>query len=153
MFETLTPMREVDRFRDEVDRLITGGAAQARMFAHRHGMRPAIDLYGTGAELILKAVVPGAGPDDLDVSIAPHAVTLQGRYGATLDESEARHVTWYRREIASAEFVEVIALPVAVEPDRVSATFADGILTLVLPKVAEARSRRVPITSETLPTT
>lgn len=149
MFERLHTPRDGDRLLEEVDRLVTDGIGHARAFARRHGMRPAVDLYDTGPALVLKALIPGAQPDDINVAIETNAVTLQGHYGYALAEDEAERVVWYRREIGPGHFADAIPLPVEVEAERATALFADGILTLTMPKVAQARSHRVPVRGQT----
>ena len=52
---------------------------------------------------------------------------------------------WHRRDIVSGRFAETVTLPVEVETEQVRATFADGVLTLVLPKVPGARTKRIPV--------
>jgi HSP20 family protein len=145
MLERLHPARDVDRLLDEVDRLVTDGIGRARAFSRRHGSRPAIDLYDTGTELVVKALIPGAQPEDIGVAIEQNAVTLQGHFGYALSEEEDQSVVWYRREIVPGHFTEAIALPIEVEAEQATATFADGILTLTMPKVAQARSKRIPV--------
>mgnify|MGYP002336025889 CR=1 FL=1 len=149
MADGIRPARDFERLLDEVDRIVADGIGHARAFSRRHGIRPAMDLYDTGAELVVKVLIPGAAPEDINVSIEKDAVTLQGHYGYALDEDEAERVVWYRREIGPGHFAEAIPLPVEVEADRAAAVFADGILTLTMPKVAQARTRRVPVRSQT----
>ena len=60
MFNRMRPSRDIDRLLDDVDRLVTEGVAYARTLSRRSGSRPAIDLYDTGTELVVKALVPGA---------------------------------------------------------------------------------------------
>lgn len=145
MVNRIHPPKDIDRLLDEVDRIVADGIGQARAFSRRHGIRPAMDLYDTGSELVVKVLIPGARPDDINVAIEKNAATLQGHYGYALDEDEAERVVWYRREIGPGHFAEALPLPVEVEADRATAVFADGILTLTMPKVAQARSRRVPV--------
>jgi HSP20 family protein len=149
MLNRIQPRRDIDRLLDEVDRIVEDGIGHARAFSRRYGIRPAMDLYDTGAELVVKALIPGAQPDDINVAIEKSSVTLQGHYGYALDEDEAERVVWYRREIGPGHFAEAIPLPVEVEAERATAVFADGILTLTLPKTAQARSRRVPVRGRT----
>jgi HSP20 family protein len=145
MFNRLRPPRDIDRLLDDVDRLITEGVAYARTFSRRYGSRPAIDLYDTGTELVVKALVPGARTDEIGVAIEKNALTLQGHYGYSLSEDEDQGLVWHRRDIVSGRFAETVTLPVEVETEQARATFADGVLTLVLPKVPGARTKRIPV--------
>lgn len=89
--------------------------------------------------------MPGANPEDIEVSIEQNALTIRGRYGYQLSEDEAKKVTWYRREIGMGEFAETFTLPAPVDADHAEASFADGILTLTLPKAEQARIKRIPV--------
>lgn len=145
MIERARHPHDVDRLLEDVERLVTEGVARARAFPRRQAARPAVDLYDSGTELVVKALLPGGKPEEIDVSIEQNTLLLQGRFGAEMDESAAKRVTWYRRDIGAGEFAEAIPLPIAVEADQVTASFVDGILTLTLPKVAQARSRKIPV--------
>jgi HSP20 family protein len=145
MFNRLRPSRDIDRLLNDVDHLLTEGVAYARTLSRRYGTRPAIDLYDTGTELVVKALAPGANPDEFRVAIEKNTLTLQGHCGYSLSEDEDQGLVWYRREIASGDFSETIPLPVEVETEQARATFADGVLTLVMPKVATARTKLIPV--------
>lgn len=134
---------DVNRILDEVDRIMTQSVSRARLFPWRHDFRPPVDVYDTGSEFVVKAAVPGGKPEYIDVRVEQNTVTLQGRYGYALDEDEAKRVTWYQREIIPGEFGESIALPMPIDVDQAIAAFGDGILTLTLPKIAEARGKQV----------
>lgn len=145
MLDRLHPVRDFDRLLDDVDEIVSGGLEHARAFTRRLSTHPAMDLYDTGTDLVVKALIPGARPEDITVSIDKSAVTLQGHVGYALTEEERQSVVWYRREIADGHFADALALPVEVEAEQATATFADGILTLTMPKVAQARSTRIPV--------
>lgn len=145
MLDRLHPVRNFDRLLDDVDDIVSGGLEHARAFSRRLTTHPAMDLYDTGADLVVKALIPGARPEDITVSIDKSAVTLQGHVGYALSEEESQSVIWYRREIVDGHFADALTLPVEVEAEQSKATFADGILTLTMPKVAQARSTRVPV--------
>jgi HSP20 family protein len=115
--------------------------ARARLVA----WRPATDVYETGDALVIRLAVPGARPEDLEVTVEQNVVTIRGQYGYRLSEEEAKQATWYRREIASGEFAESITLPVPVNIEDAKATVENGIITLTFPKAEETRVKRIPI--------
>ena len=153
MLDRLHPVRDFDRLLDDVDDIVSGGLEHARAFSRRLSTHPAMDLYDTGTDLVVKALIPGARPEDISVSIEKSAVTLKGRVGYPLTDEEDQSVVWYRREIAAGHFADALTLPVEVEAERATATFADGILTLTMPKVAQARSTRIPVQGKARPAT
>ena len=104
-------------------------------------MAPA-DLYETDEALILEMAVPGMTPEDLEVSLEGNKLTIRGQVKPVADERVRRY---YLQEMAHGSFVRTFTLPVEVDASGVKAEFRNGILRLTLPKVAEARARRIPI--------
>jgi HSP20 family protein len=151
MLNRLHPARDIDRLLDDVDQIVTSGIGRARAFTRRHSAHPAVDLYDTGTDLVVKALIPGARPEDITVSIDKGAVSLQGDIGYALGDEEEQNVTWHRREIPAGHFADTITLPVEVDVERARATFVDGILTLILPKVTQARGTRIAVRGEDRP--
>ena len=145
MLNRLHSLRDIDRLLDDVDQMATSGIERARAFTRRYVAHPAVDLYDTGTDVVLKALIPGARPDDIIVSIEKRAVSLRGQIGYALDDQEEQSVNWYRREIPAGHFADTITLPVEVDVEQARATFADGILTLTMPKVAGGRGTRIPV--------
>ncbi|MCX7623180.1 MAG: Hsp20/alpha crystallin family protein [Thermomicrobium sp.] len=147
MMERWSPIAEFERLWNEMDRLMSETFARTArpILTRAFTVRPAIDLFDTGEALVVKVAVPGAKPEDLEVSIEQNALTIRGRYGYVLDEETAKHATWYRREIGYGEFSETLSLPVPVDADAAQASVEHGILTLTLPKTTEARVKRIPV--------
>lgn len=148
MMVRLSPMIEVARLFNEVDRLldeVTGTMMNRNGLTSVTTIRPAVDLYDNGDALVLRALVPGAQPGSLDVQIEQNTVRIKGRFGAEVDEDEAKGWTWYRREIGSGEFSHSMTLPVPVDAERAEAAYNDGILTLTMPKAEHARARKIEV--------
>lgn len=147
MVQRWNPMNEFERVWDEMDRMLSEGINRSRLSPRSWMTRPAIDLFDTGEELVFKALLPGARPEDIDLTIEQNTLTIKGRYGHVLSDDQAKNATWYRREIAAGQFAESFTLPVAVDAERAEASFQDGILTLRLPKAEQARVRRISVQS------
>jgi HSP20 family protein len=135
------------RLFDEMDRLFAETLEGGRVAPQQHSFRPAIDMYDTGEGFVVRAVVPGATPETLDVSMEQSTLHISGRWGYTLSEDEMKRATWYRREIGSGQFAQSIQLPAPVDSEHVTANFEHGILTLWLPKAEQARTKRIEISS------
>ncbi len=104
---------------------------------------PAVDIYEKGDEIVLLADIPGVEPEDLDVDLNENELTIVGKVSAVDDEgvelqSEYRMGNYYR----NFRITEV------VDRARISATLSDGVLTVLLPKVAKAVRRKIPISRE-----
>ncbi len=141
------PWSDFNWLSPDIDRLFSERAGRSRAAFPVSAFRPAIDLYDAGDQLVIKAVIPGAKPEDLQLSLEQNVLTIQGSYGYRLPEEETRQITWYRQEIGQGQFVESISLPVPVDAEQIQATFEDGILTVRLPKAEQARTKSIPIPS------
>jgi HSP20 family protein len=147
MVMRLHPWTEFTRLFDEMDRVFGESIDGGRATPFNRGFRPAVDLYDTGEEFVLHALIPGTMPEDLDVSIEQNTLHISGKYGYDVPEDDARHWTWYRREIGSGTFTQSVNLPAPVDSDNIEAHFEWGVLTLKMPKAEQARARRIEISS------
>jgi HSP20 family protein len=145
MVERWNPLAEVDRFWGDMDRVLSQSLPRTRMLSRMSSFTPLIDLYDTGEHLVVRALIPGIQPEDIDVTLEQNVLTIAGRYGDTLEADASKQYTWYRREIGSGQFAETVSLPVPVEADGIEATFEHGVLTLTLPKAAQARTKRIAV--------
>jgi HSP20 family protein len=105
---------------------------------------PTINLYDVGDRYLLTAPLPGMAPEDLDLSITGETLTLKGerkRPEGVTDES------YRRQERPFARWSRVVTLPDRVDGSQVAASFAQGILTVTLPKAESARPRQITVTA------
>lgn len=145
MLERWNPVAEAERMLTEMNRLMSEVFERPLVRARAFAWRPATDVYETADALVIRLAVPGAKPEDLEVTVEQNVVTVRGKYGYRLSEDEAKQATWYRREIATGEFAESITLPVPVNLEGAKATVENGIVTLTFPKAEEARVKRIPV--------
>ena len=92
---------------------------------------PAVDVYETDDEVVVKAELPGANRDDISVTVEDDSIIIQGE---SKQEEEVDEEGYYRRELRFGSFRRSVPLPTTVNPDEVSAKFADGVLTVRAPK-------------------
>ncbi len=147
MVMRLHPWTEFTRLFNEMDRVFGDTIEGGRAAPVNRGYRPAVDLYDTGDEFVLHALIPGTRPEDLDVSMEQNTLHITGAYGYDVPEEQARQWTWYRREIGSGKFSQSVQLPAPVESEDIEAHFEWGVLTLRLPKAEQARARRIEISA------
>ena len=143
---TRYPLVEFAQFFNDVNRLFSTAQESGRLPS---AAQPLVDLYETGEELVLKALVPGLTPENLDITIEQNVLTISGRYPQFVSPEQTRQMTWYRKEIPSGRFTEQLSLPVQVDVAHVEATFENGILTLTMPKAEHARARKIEVQSST----
>ena len=101
-----------------------------------------LNVYGTANELKVEALLPGVSEEDVQVEFDRGTLTIAAkRQGPELAEKGR----WYLQEFHPGQFSRSLSLPFPVEVDRVAAHYANGVLTLTLPKAEAARPRRIPI--------
>ena len=94
-----------------------------------------------GNNFVLRADVPGLTENDFEISVAGNTVTLRGERKVAVPEGYSTH----RRERSAVKFAKSYQLPTRVDADKVTATLKHGVLTLTLPKVAEAQPRQISV--------
>lgn len=110
----------------------------------RVGWMPTVDVAETPEELIMTAELPGLTAKDVNVRVENGVLTLYGEKKETKEEAdEKRHYHLFERFYG--EFRRTFTLPRAVNPDKVTAAFENGILTIRMPKTAEAKGHVVPV--------
>ena len=140
-FESLTPLR------DAMNQFVAESLLRPMRFGPMGRLFP-VDVYETEEAFVVEAVLPGVKPEDIRMTAirdlliihatikpAPHAKGEKG-------EKTGAYV---QRERYTGEMTRTIQLPTAVEPDKVSATYTHGMLTLQVPKVAVAEPRAIPV--------
>lgn len=110
---------------------------------HRSNGMP-LDMTETDEEIRVRAEVPGIGPDQLDISLANDVLTLSGQKVAE-EESKDGGRTYSERHFGS--FQRALKLPCPVDPDQVSATHKNGVVTISLQKAETVRPKRIAIKS------
>ena len=88
------------------------------------------------------AEVPGMKPNELSISAVRNRVSLAGKRDIP---REHERVSYHRKERAEGSFNRTVTLPMEVDSERVEARYADGILTLTLPKAEEAKPRQIAV--------
>jgi HSP20 family protein len=103
---------------------------------------PAIDMYQTDDEIVVKASLPGVKADEVQINITGEILTLKGE---TRQVEEKKDKAWHMREQRWGAFERAIALPTEVVADKAKAEFENGILTITLPKAEEVKPKIINI--------
>ena len=101
----------------------------------------ALSFDDDGANFVLHADVPGLTENDFQISVAGNTVTLRGERTVEAPEGHSVH----RRERSAVRFAKSFELPARIDADKVTATLKHGVLTLTLPKAAEAQPRQISV--------
>lgn len=102
----------------------------------------AVDVFETPTEIVIKAMVAGVHPNDLDISITREMVTIRGKRH---DERTMQGDDYFYKELYWGSFSRSIVLPQEIDVDEASATQRNGLLTLKLPKIDKKRAAKLKI--------
>jgi len=103
-----------------------------------------VDVYQDDDEIVVKTMVAGVKPDDIDVSINREMVTIKGRRH---QENVVDDKDFYFKELYWGSFSRTILLPEEVDPDGAQATETNGLLTIRLPKHDKAHTKNIKVKS------
>jgi HSP20 family protein len=139
----------VDRIREIVANMIDVVATQGTKAIDTLGLRtpskywcPDIDVIETDENVMVSVDLPGVDPDRVEILLAGNMLTIKGE--RTLPESGSGKGI-HRRERAHGPFSRSIPLPVAVNPELVSAASQQGVLVVRLAKEDRLKARQIPI--------
>jgi HSP20 family protein len=128
---------EFRRLESEMDQGF--GASPAGIRSMRRGTFPPINVGSTPERVDIYLFAAGLDPKRLDLSIQENLLTVSGSRKIEV-KGEAQY---YRRERFDGDFRRVISLPDDVDPDRVEATYRDGVLQITVQRRESARPRQI----------
>jgi HSP20 family protein len=103
-----------------------------------------VDVRETADALLVQAELPGLGVDDVDVRVENGTLTISGEKRQEIEEG--KDDSGYRLvERCYGRFERSFTLPLGVDAEQVKAEFANGVLTVTLPKAEEAKPRRIEV--------
>ncbi len=138
------PVSEMITLRDAMDRLFDD--AFTRPWGLTNGGRgmsmPAVDMYQTDNDVVVKMAVPGIKPEDVQISVTGDTLTVKGEIKENNDNKQkAYHI----REQRWGSFERVLSLPTDVKTDKAQAEFENGVLTVTLPKAEEVKPKTITV--------
>jgi HSP20 family protein len=134
--------RRMDRVWDESEPSWQGAPSSPRIFSAR--VFPRINVYDGGANLVLKADVPGLSEKDVEVTLNEGGLAISGERRVAPPEGYSTH----RQERSHVKFSRTLQLPCKVNPDQTTASVKDGVLTITLAKAAEAQPRQIAVRAQ-----
>lgn len=133
---------QLERMRREMDQIFgdwSGGTSGIRSVGT--AAYPQINVGSSPDRVDVYAFAAGLDPKTLDISLQQNLLTISGE--RKLKEPET--ADYYRKERFTGDFRRVISLPEDVDPDKVNATYKEGVLHLVVQRREEVRPRRVEV--------
>ena len=135
------PMREMMSLREAMDRLFDDAFTRPISVSGVSGM-PAVDMYQTNDDVVVKATLPGLKTEDVDITVTGETLTLRGEFK---QENEQKESNYHIRESRFGSFERSILLPTDVKADKATANFENGILTITMPIAEEVKPKSIMI--------
>lgn len=101
-----------------------------------------IDMYQTKDNVIIKSTIAGVRPDDIDITVANDMVTIKG---TRQREETINQDDYFYQECYWGSFSRSVIVPVDIDSEEIEADLKDGILTVVIPKAAKAKTKKVKV--------
>ncbi len=101
-----------------------------------------IDMYQTKDNVIIKSTIAGVRPEDMDITVANDMVTIKG---ARQKEEKVSEDDYFYQECYWGNFSRSVIVPVDIDSEHIEADLKDGILTIVVPKAAKAKTKKIKV--------
>jgi HSP20 family protein len=134
------PFRDLQRVQDEMaklfdDRLMSRGGESV-------GWTPKVDIFEDEEGVSLRFELAGVEPKDVDIRFENGVLTLRGDRKM---ENEDQRDNYHRVELAYGTFTRSFSLPATIDAEKIRAESKNGVLTVHLPKKAEAKPKSIQV--------
>jgi len=149
MRATLTrfaPFRGTTTLQDQMNRFFNEAFEHTSEEANLTAWAPAVDIYETEHELVVKADIPEIKPEQLDIRVENNILTICGERKFEEKVSENNYL---RVERSYGSFSRSFSLSNTVNPEAIKADYKNGVLTLSIPKREEAKPKQIKVNVET----
>src|SRR3989442_10314754 len=136
------PFRGATTLQEQINRVFGDVVGRAGEESNLTPWAPAVDIYETEQELVVKADLPDVNEKDLDIRVENNVLTIRGERKFENSVSEDNYL---RIERASGTFSRSFSLPNTVDPDAIKAEYRDGVLTVHVPKREEAKPKQIKV--------
>lgn len=139
--------RELDNLRKEIDEAFRG-AGFRRPFATTYPQHvatrrfPLVNFSEDEGHVYIEALVPGVDPKDTELTVLRNTITISGERKPFVEQ---KGQIVHRSEAGSGKFSRTLELPVDIDPDKVSAEYREGILSISLGKADHVKARKISI--------
>jgi HSP20 family protein len=100
------------------------------------GVQPRIDVADTDSDIEITAELPGLDENDVEITMSADSISIKGE---KRPDRQERRRDFFINERAFGAFRRTIALPGGIDTERVSASFKNGVLTIIIPKTEQAQ--------------
>jgi HSP20 family protein len=136
------PFRGGSTLQDQINRLFDEAFDRTSGEANLTTWAPAVDIYETEHDLVVKADLPDIRPEDLDIRVENNILTIRGerKFEKKVDESN-----YLRVERSYGSFSRSFSLANTVNAEAIQADYNNGVLTLSIPKREEAKPKQIKV--------
>ena len=138
------PFRELANMRETMDKLWEDTYAWPFRLTKANGdsVLPAIDMYETDNDLVVKAALPGVKAEDLDINISGNTLVIKAE---TNGEQESKDDSYLRKECYYGTYARTLTIPDGLKTDKAEANLEEGVLTLSIPKAEEVKPKTIKV--------
>src|SRR5438105_13823734 len=136
------PFRGATSLQDQVNRLLNDVFERQGEESSLTAWAPAVDIYETEHELVVKADLPEIDPKDLDIRVENNILTIRGERKF---EKKVNEENYLRVERSYGSFARSFTLANTVNTEAIKAEYQNGVLTLRIPKREEAKPKQIKV--------
>jgi HSP20 family protein len=136
------PFRGAPTLQEQINRVFGDVVGRAGEESNLTPWAPAVDIYETEHELVVKADLPDVNPQDLDIRVENNILTIRGERKF---ESKVNEENYLRVERSYGSFSRSFQLANSVNSDAIKADYQNGVLTLSIPKREEAKPKQIKV--------
>jgi HSP20 family protein len=136
------PFRGATTLQEQINRAFGDGVGNTTEESNLTPWAPAVDIFETEHELVVKADLPEVNPQDLDIRVENNILTIRGERKF---ENKVNEENYLRVERAYGSFSRSFSLANSVKSDAIKADYQDGVLTLSIPKREEAKPKLIKV--------
>ena len=135
------PMRDLVSVQSEMNRLFDNIWGDT-MNRDSSSLMPPVDLIENEDNFVITTELPGIMKDNIKMSVQNNTLNISGNKKSEFEDSKG---TFHRIERSYGSFSRSVSLPSSVDPGKIKASFDTGILTITIPKSAEAKAKEIKI--------
>ena len=136
------PFRGASTLQEQINQMFGNGLARSTEESNLTPWAPAVDIYETEHELVVKTDLPDINPQDLDIHVENNILTIRGERKFDVKAHEDNYL---RIERAYGSFSRSFSLANSVKSEAIQADYNNGVLTLSLPKREEAKPKQIKV--------
>src|SRR5258708_25226552 len=138
--------RGLTTLQDQINRLFSDSLDRTGEEGSLTAWAPAVDIYETEHELVVKADLPDIKPEELDIRVENNILAIRGERKF---EKKVNENNYLRVERAYGSFSRSFSLANTVNSEAIKAEYKNGVLTLTVPKRQEAKPKQIKVNVET----